>query len=282
MKKFLSILLAVLMLTSLAACGKKEAATQDNNVLVFGTSADYAPFEFMYPDEKGNMVYGGIDVFTAEYFAEFNKMELKIENMDFGYLLTALNKGDFDIVMADIEPTPERKAACDFTKPYYYEYPEKILVRKADVDKFKNAATDFANVAVACQAGSTKPAKANENLTGCEVVELALIPDMVNQLVNDKVDACLLDHSVAMQYAKTNPDLAVCDASAVFGNEPLSVACAVAKGDPKGLLPKLNAAIDEMEKVNMIDEFIAKAEALSDVWQETSGYVPEGYTPDAA
>jgi len=234
----------------------------------------------MYPDEKGNMQYGGIDVFTAQFFAKQMGKELKIENMDFGYLLTALNKGDFDFVMADIEPTEVRKKACDFSKPYYYEYPEKILVLAKDVNNYKDASTDFNGKYVAGQAGSSKPGKIKDNLVGANVVELALIPDMVNQLLNKKLDAILVDGSVAIQYAKTNPDLAICDASSVFGNEALPVACAVAKGDPKGLLPAINAAIDEMEKVDMINDFIAQADALSDVWQETSGYVPEGYTPD--
>ena len=279
MKKLLAVLLIVIMLFSLTACSAQKQ--EDNsNVLVFGTSADYAPFEFMYPDEDGNMVYGGIDVSTAQFIADFNKMELRIENMDFNYLLTALNKGDFDMVLADIEPTEKRKEACDFSKAYYHEYPEKILVRKDDAAKFVNAETDFAGVAVAGQAGSTKPQKIADNLIGAECVELALIPDMINQLVNNKVDACLLDYSVAVQYAKTNPDLVICDASAVFGDQPLEVAVAVAKGDPKGLLPKINAAIDEMEKSNMIDQFIADADELSNVWAEVSGITPEGYTPD--
>ena len=279
MKKIVALLMALCMIFALCACGSKKEAAKDN-VLVFGTSADYAPFEFMYPGEGGEMVYGGIDVFVAQYFAEYAKMELQIENMDFGYLLTALNKGDFDIVMADIEPTDARKQACDFSNPYYYEYPEKLLVLAKNADKYKNAETDFVGATIAGQAGSTKPQKIADNYVGAEVVELPLIPDMINELVSGKIDACLLDYSVAMQYVKANPDLAISDASDVFGDEPLPIACAVAKGDPKNLLPIINAAIAEMEKNNMIEKFVEQADALSDVWQETSGYVPEGYTPD--
>ena len=72
MKKFLALMLAMLMALSLVACGGGNNAADDNNAnngddaamtkLVLGTSADYAPFEFMYPDESGEMVYGGIDV----------------------------------------------------------------------------------------------------------------------------------------------------------------------------------------------------------------------------
>ena len=64
MKKIVALMLALVMVFALAACGSKPAApaADAKPVLVMGTSADYAPFEFMYPDEKGNLVYGGIDV----------------------------------------------------------------------------------------------------------------------------------------------------------------------------------------------------------------------------
>ena len=48
MKKFVSLLLALLMVASLAACGKKADDSNNNSneskTLVMGTSADYAPF----------------------------------------------------------------------------------------------------------------------------------------------------------------------------------------------------------------------------------------------
>ena len=73
MKKFVSLLLALLMIASLAACGKKANDDKNNSyskALVMGTSADYAPFEFMYKGENGTMQYGGVDVSVGQYIAE--------------------------------------------------------------------------------------------------------------------------------------------------------------------------------------------------------------------
>ena len=170
---------------------------------VFGTSADYAPFEFMYPDETGKMVYGGIDVLVAQYIADYLDMDLQIENMDFGYLLTALNKGDFDMVLADIEPTEKRQKAADFSDGYYQELPEMFLIRAEDVEKFNDATVDFNGKTVGAQAGSTKIEKAEEKCVGATVVSLPLIPDLVNELVNKKIDAIVLDVSVAVYYNKS-------------------------------------------------------------------------------
>lgn len=44
----------------------------------------------------------------------------------------------------------------------------------------------------------------------------------------------------------------------------------VQKGDPKGLLPAINAAIAKMNEANMLETFIADADSLADVAVEVS------------
>ena len=275
MKKILSLVLVLVMICSLSAAAFAEGKEK----LVFGTSADYAPFEFMYPDETGTMVYGGIDVLVAQYIADYLDMDLQIENMDFGYLLTALNKGDFDIVLADIEPTEKRQKAADFSEPYFSELPEYILVRAEDVEKFQDAATDFNGISVGAQAGSTKVEKAEQNLIGCIVVSLPLVTDLVNELVNGKIDAILLDGSVAVSYSKQYDTLAIAEEASKVFPEPNGIAVAVAKGDPKGLLPGINEAIAKMLEENKTDEFVSIVDQIQGI-EEVSAEAPEGYEAD--
>lgn len=271
MKKFVSLLLALLMIASLAACGKKandNNNSNDSKTLIMGTSADYAPFEFMYKGEDGTMQYGGIDVSVGQYIAESMGKELKVENMSFDYLLPSLVKGDFDIVIAAMEADGERLKSADFSDPYYTDLPPAILVKASDAASYKTLA-DFSGKSVAAQTGTTKLDIVNDQLTGANAVPLALVTDMVNELVNGKVDAILVDGAVAKQYAETNKDLVIADASSELGAaQPYCVA--VAKGDPKGLLPAINAAIAKMNEENKLESFISAADALKDVWQEVT------------
>ncbi len=273
MKKFISLLLAMLLVASLAACGSK---TDDNNgkdnTLVMGTSADYAPFEFMYKGENGTMQYGGIDVSVGQYIAENMGKELKVENMAFDYLLPALVKGDFDIVISAMEVDEKRLQSADFSDPYYTDLPPAILVKASNAASYKTLA-DFAGKSVAAQTGTTKLDIVNDQLTGANAVPLQLVTDMVNELVNGKVDAIVVDGAVAKQYAETNKDLVIADASSELGAaQPYCVA--VAKGDPKGLLPAINAAIAKMNEENKLESFISAADALKDVWQEVTAENP--------
>lgn len=277
MKKFLALMLAMLMVLSLVACGGGNNAADDNNAnngddaamtkLVLGTSADYAPFEFMYPDESGEMVYGGIDVSVAQYIADEMGVELQVENMGFDYLLTSLDKGDFDIVLAAMEATPDRLENADFSDPYYTDVPPAILVKADKADQYKTLA-DFNGKSIGAQTATTKLDMVNE-MEGVNPVALQSVLDLVNELVYDKVDAILVDGGVAKQYAEANPDLVIADASAELG-EPAPYCVAVQKGDPKGLLPAINAAIAKMNEANMLETFIADADSLADVAVEVS------------
>ena len=277
MKKFSALMLALLMSLSLMACGQKADGQSDDqsdgSALVLGTSADYAPFEFMYADENGDMQYAGIDVSAAQYIADEMGKELKVENMAFEYLLTSLAKGDYDMVMAAMEATPERLESADFSDPYYTDMPPMILVKADSADQYQTLA-DFAGKSVGAQAATTKEDIVKDSMEGARLVSLSLVTDLVNELAYGKVDAIVLDGAVAQEYAESNSDLVIAAASDELGTaEPYCVA--VAKGDPKGLLPAINAAIAKMQAENKMEAFIADADALSGVAVEVTADAPE-------
>ena len=281
MKKMIAMLLALVMALSLMACGSTntnnggndnanngdEAQPEAKTTLVVGVSADYAPFEFMYPDAGGNMVYGGIDISVAQYVADEMGLTMQVENMSFDNLLASLDKGDFDIVLSAMEATPERLENADFSDPYYTDVPPAILVKADKADQYKTLA-DFSGKYVGAQTATTKLDMVND-MEGVTPVPLSSVLDLVNELVYDKVDAILVDGGVAQQYADANPDLVIAEASSELG-EAAPYCIAVAKGDPKGLLDGINAAIAKMTAENKIETFLADADSLADVAVEVS------------
>ena len=273
MKKIIALVMALTMVFALCACGA-QAAPADNK-LILGTSADYAPFEFMYADEKGVMQYGGIDVLAAEYIAKELGKELQVENMSFDYLLVALAKGDYDIVMAAMEDTEEREASADFSDPYYTDVPPMILVKKENADQYKTL-NDFDGKAVGAQTATTKEDIVKDQMPGASLTSIQVVNDLVNQLVYDKLDAVVLDGAVALAFAESNPDLVVAEASSELG-EAAPYCVAVAKGDPKGLLPGINAAIAKMSSENAMEGIIEAANSIVDsgIAEEVSVDAPE-------
>ena len=256
MKKIIAIALTALMLAAIF-CGCTANTTKGK--LVLGTSADYPPFEFHMLNEKGEDVIVGIDVFVAEKIAEDMGLELEIVDISFDNLLTAMDKGQCDIVIAAMEQDAERDLVADFSDPYYTDLPPMILVKKDAAAQFTGL-DSFAGLTVGAQTGTTKEDIVVNDLTGAELLSLATVNDLVNNLVYDKCSALVLDGAVAMQYAEANADLVVAEIS--LGDAyPYSVA--VKEGDPKGLLESINKSIAKMLADGSMEMFISDANAMS-------------------
>ena len=274
MKKIVAMILALLMGLSLVACSSTPAGEEGGdkeNVLVMGTSADYAPYEFMYPDDNGEMVYGGVDISIAKAIAEDMGKELKVENMSFEYMLKLMVDGKCDIVLAAMEITPKRDEVADFSDPYFTDLPAMIVVKKTDAAQYTSM-DSFSGKSVAAQTSTTKEDIVKNDLTGANLVSLSLATDMVNQLVNGKVDAIVLDGAVAQQVVASNEELVIAD---VALGEALPYRVAVAEGDPLGLLPQINETIAKLLADGSIDKFFEEADALSGVAEEVTGTITE-------
>ena len=257
MKKIIAIVLTALML---AACLCGCTANTTKGKLVLGTSADYPPFEFHMLDANGKDVIVGIDVSVAYKIAEDMGLELEIVDIGFDNLLTAMDKGQCDIVIAAMEQDPERDLVADFSDPYYTDLPPMVLVKAENVEQFTGL-DSFAGLTVGAQTGTTKEDIVVNDMTGAELLSLATVNDLVNSLVYDKCVAVVLDGAVAQQYAASNPDLVVCTAVSLGEAYPYRVA--VKEGDPKGLLESINKTLAQITADGTIDQYIEDADANS-------------------
>ncbi|MEA4955511.1 MAG: transporter substrate-binding domain-containing protein [Pseudoflavonifractor sp.] len=286
-KKLMGLALsAALSLSLLTACGgttkpaapsqapaesaAAESAAPESTAptkLVFGTSADYPPYEFHILDNGADKIVG-MDVALAQAIAKDMGAELEIVDMNFENLLTLMAQGKCDFVIADMESTPDREAAADGSDPYYEDLAPMVLVKKANLDQYKTI-DDFTGKNVGAQTGTNKALivtgedeeTAPIHMTGANPVLLTNVGDLINQLVYDKCDAVVLDGAVAVKYAEANPDLAVVE-GVELGHVGLPCVW-VADGDPQGLLPSINETIAKLKADGSLKTFMEEADAQS-------------------
>ena len=130
MKKILAIVLVIAMIASvamLAGCGETSettdtpagTATADNAnagsaaTLTMATNAYFAPYEY-YDGED----IVGIDVEIAQAIAGKLGMELKVVDIEFDSIITGVQTGKYDMGMAGMTVTDERKESVDFSDSY--------------------------------------------------------------------------------------------------------------------------------------------------------------------
>lgn len=85
-----------------------------NGTLVMATNAAFPPYEFMDNNEVM-----GIDADMAQAIADKLGMTLKIEDMEFDSIITAVQAGKADIGVAGMTVTEDRLKMIDFSDSYY-------------------------------------------------------------------------------------------------------------------------------------------------------------------
>lgn len=276
MKKYVKLMALVLAMATVCSLMAACSGEKDDNVIVLGTSADYPPFESMalnsdlsdkYADivEKNpgsNDSYYGIDIAMAKAIASKMGKTLKIVNMSFDNLITALGKGEIDFVIAAMEKDGERENGATPSDPYYTDLPAMIVVKKENLSKYTSMA-DFSGKTVGAQSGTTKLDIVTDVMTGAQSKALTSVTDLINEVIYDKVDAVVLDGAVAKKYAAANDKLAIVEAVSL-GDSAAPFHVWVQKDDPKGLLTDINAAIKEAVDGNKIGTWYELADELGD------------------
>ena len=276
-KKFAALLLALLMILSLAACGSKSDDSaqsgsdgddtakskieqiKEAGVLVMGTSADYPPNEF-HTEVDGKDTIVGFDVSIAQYIADDLGVELKVVDMSFDNLCINLAKGDFDIVIAGMASTEERQKSVDFSDPYFKQQ-QAILIRKDD-DSLYNKPEDLASHKVGVQNGAIQVPIANELAGEENVIGLVKAQDLIMELKSGKLDVVYIDYTPSLAFAAANDDLTVKDIGIESDSEGQCIG--VQKGN-EDFVAYLNEKIAEMQEQGLIDQYVADAKTLAGI-----------------
>jgi His/Glu/Gln/Arg/opine family amino acid ABC transporter permease subunit len=183
----------------------KAASSIGKDTLTMITSPDYPPYEF-YDTKSGENQIVGFDIDIAKTLAEKLGFKLKIMESDFNGLIPALQANRADFVMAGMTPTPERQKNVDFSI-IYYEAKDTIVAAKGSNLKQPQ---DLSGKKVGVQLGTIQEQNAKkiaEKVTGIQLKQLNKVPEVVQEIKSRRIDAAIVEDTVAKGFAQANPDL---------------------------------------------------------------------------
>ncbi len=180
--KAVSLLLALVMVFALAACGSKDS----KKVLTMATNAEFKPFEYM----EGDKIVGA-DIDFANAIAEYMGCELEVTNIDFDAALTGASTGKYDMAVAGITANDDRRKNMNFSDDYYKASQAIIVTADSDI----KAAADLEGKVVSCQEGTTGESYLQDN--NYQIQSFKTGSEAVAALVAGKADAVVIDNAVA-------------------------------------------------------------------------------------
>lgn len=268
-KKIISLLTIFILL--LTACSSNKTGNEEvkkmlnnENKLVIGTSADYPPYEFV-TNKNGKTEYVGIDIEMAKYMAEKWGVELEVQDVKFESLLVGLETGTFDMVIAAMTPTPERKASFS---DVYYNSTHGFIVRKEDEAKYKTL-KDFEGKNIGVQLGSVQEELA-KNIKNIKTKGLPAITTLLLELKSGKIDAILMEKPVAESYVLSNSDLVVAkDVEIVDESQGSAVAM---REDATELTKEVNKVIAEIKEDKLVDQWAIDSNNLMNDLEQPNHY----------
>lgn len=291
MKKFLTLLMALSMCLSLAACGgSSEESTEtpadgetageegavssgvEDGVLTIAMECAYAPYNWSQSDDSNGAVpikdsteyANGYDVMMAKKICEANGWELEVVRTDWDSLVPGVQTGIYDAVIAGQSMTPDRMEQVDFAGPYYYA--SIVCVTKAD-SPYANAAglSDLSGGTCTAQIATIWYDTCLPQIEGAQIQTAAeTAPAMLMALETGTVDFICTDMPTAMGAVSAYPDMKILDFSGSdddfqVDEGDINIGVSVMKGNTE-----LKNAIDSVLSTMTADDFNAMMdEAIS-------------------
>lgn len=271
MKRTLSLLMAVLMLTAVVLTGcssggttsgaasssdassasseaeSESSAAEGNDLLAqikekgtitVAMEGTWAPWT--YHDADDNLV--GYDVEVAQNIAEKLGVEVNFVEGEWDGLLAGLDDGRYDIMVNGVGVTEERAEKYNFSTPYAYN--RTAVIVRGDYKEIKSM-EDLEGKTTANTISSTYATQAEAH--GATVTGVDDLNQTIELLLSGRIDATLNAEVVFADYVKEHPEANI--KIATFSDEVEKVAIPIRKGDDTAtLLAAVNDALKEMSE----------------------------------
>lgn len=228
-----------------------DSLTAKAGTLTMATNAEFPPYEY-----KDGETIIGIDAEVAKLIADKLGLKLEIADVDFDSIIPGVQTGKYDMGMAGMTVTDERKQKVNFSDSYAKGI-QVIIVKEGSDIKSKD---DLEGKKIGTQQGTTGYIYASdtpenggygeENVIGYASGAVA-----VEALKSGKVDCVIIDNEPAKAYVAANSGLKILDTE--FTNEDYAIC--FSKKNPE-LQKKVNDALNELkasgEFQNVVDKYI--------------------------
>ena len=273
MKKLIALLLAAMMVLALAACASnastdttapadsaaeteapaEEAAdsTAASGKLTMATEATFPPYEYY----DGDAIVG-IDVEVAQAIAAKLGMELEVTDIAFDSIIPGIQTGKYDMGMAGMTVTDERKEQVNFSDSYATGVQVVIVKDDSAIASVDDLFADGADTVVGTQAGTTGFIYATSDIEDAglgTVKSFGKTTDAVEALKNGQVDCVILDNEPAKALVAANEGLHILDTE--YAVEDYAIAIAKENTD---LLDKINTALAELKDDGTLQSIVDK------------------------
>lgn len=224
-----------------SAQAQAEAA---GGVLVMATNAEFAPWEYY----EGDKIVG-IDPEIAQAIADKLGMTLEIEDMAFDSIIPAVTSGKADFGAAGMTVDEDRMVFVDFSDTYANASQVIIVKETSEI----TGSADLSDKKIGVQLGTTGDLLATDLAGDGNVERYNKGFEAVQALLQDKIDAVVIDSAPANVFVEQSEGLKVCEEA--MSQEEYAIA--VAKGNTE-LLDKINGALKELKEDGTIDAIMNK------------------------
>ncbi len=251
-KRKVGLVLAVVVFIALVLGSGVVAPAAEKEVYIVASELAWAPFE--WKDEAGNAVGFDLDVMRA--IAEVEGYRIEIVDVPWDTIIAGVVAGKYDIGASGFTIKPDRAEQVDFSEPYYLS-DQAVLIR---TDSGLNIVTALSGGRkVGAQRGTTGADWIKSNLVEKGVkVELKIYetyPLAVLDLINKNIDAVVQDEPASRASAAKEKERIEVAGIIVTGEE---FGFLVQKGDPYGLLPKINEGMKKLKASGEWDRLMTK------------------------
>lgn len=236
--------------------GTEGEGDSDGEVYTVATDNAYVPFEYL-DEESGDLVGFDIDLITA--LAEEAGIEIEIETLEFAGIVAGLGSGKFDIGIAGMTITEDRKENIDFTQPYYEA--GLILAVTEEMEDEIQSIDDVDGKVVATRQGSTSQKYLEDN-TDATPEAFPEIVEAYQNVLAGRADAVLYDLPNVQYYSEKEAGGELKTVGEKLTGEDYGI------GFPKGseLRDKIDDALTTLKENGTYD----------DIYEKWFGERPEG------